>query len=157
MVRLVMEMRVWGSGMKRSFLGIPTKRRKISSLCTKVDELSRSSCVEGLSGKTLALLGAPPQEPWEDPGTFACPAGDRRELDGLGRRKIEGIEVLSLVAGGVLLRPIEPVPLERRAVEEGVRAVDSRPIPDVLYEVVLDSLAQDVTEALHLRLLLLGD
>ena len=85
------------------------------------------------------------------------PTGDWREDDRLFRREPQRLEGQALVAGGVLPRPLEPVAGQGLAVEQGSTGLHARPISHPLHQVLLDSVRQNVGEALDLRSLFLGD
>ena len=86
-----------------------------------------------------------------------APARERIKLDGLGGRVLVLAEGLSSAAGGRLPGAVEPVALERLAFDQRPRAVDAGPVEHALDEILLDSVAQEVLQALHLGGLLVAD
>jgi hypothetical protein len=56
------------------------------------------------------------------------PARERREVQGFGARIFETVEGFSTIAGGILLRPVEPESREVLDLDQRPGDVDTRPI-----------------------------
>src|SRR4051794_26173800 len=85
------------------------------------------------------------------------PTGYRREGHSLDRGIAHRSDILMAKAGGKFQGAIEPVTLERRALDQRSRAVDARPLENPFDQVLFDGLAEDVGQALDLRGVLVGD
>jgi len=79
------------------------------------------------------------------------------EGDGLARRILETVEILSAPPGGILLGPAEPVSLDRLIFDQGSDCMDSRPVLRPSDEPFLASVGENVAQALDLGGLLMTD
>jgi hypothetical protein len=85
------------------------------------------------------------------------PTGYGRKGYGLDRGIAQRANVLVAKAGGEFQGAVEPVTHERRTLNQRSRAVDARPLADALHQVFLHRLAEDVSQALDLGGVLVGD
>src|SRR3954449_1070530 len=85
------------------------------------------------------------------------PAWDRREHHGFGEDVLVPAELFALIAGRMLSGAVEPVPLERRAVQKSPGGMYAGPLTDPLHQVLLDAVRQDVLQALDLGGFFAGD
>src|SRR5829696_740279 len=85
------------------------------------------------------------------------PTGQRREGQRLGGGVAQAAKILPATPGGVFLRTVEPVTLDRRPLDECTRAVNARPLGDLLDQIFFDPVREYVSQSGDLGFLLVAD
>ena len=113
---------------------------------------------QGLTAGTLAMGRGLSLDLSDEPGHELAilllremsPAGQRRKDQDLRRREAHGGDGLSPAPSGVLLRLVEPVALRGFPRQQGLSAVDARPVQDLFDQPLFDPMRQDISQSLRL-------